>query len=448
MDKNKYWIYGLVIVMILVMSGCSSISPSPISDPTEEGSPTEEIMPSDNDFIKSGLARELYPAVDPADMATLTADNTAFALDFYQQIRDSEGNLIFSPFSLSLALTMALAGAEGSTQEEMAESLNLTLPEETLYPAFDALLLAIEASGEQVAEEREGSPFQLNIANGLWGQAGFSFEDAFLDTLAQYFGAGFYTVDYQHAPEAARQLINDWIAHETMGKISDLIPEGAIDPLTRLVLANAIYFNGSWYYPFDEGQTEEAPFYLLDGSETTAEMMKLNGERLAYASGDSFQAVQLPYLSSDFAMTLWVPDLGKFEAFEAGLTGEQITAIRDQLGSEEVNLQMPKFEFETSTNANDPLRTLEMSDAFDPELADFSGMTQEEELYITDVLHKATITVDENGTEAAAATAVIMGIKSAMPGEPISLTIDRPFLFTIEHQPTGTILFMGRVTQP
>lgn len=445
---NKKWIYGLLIATIMVMTGCSTISPSPITSPTEVVSPTEANVTTDTEYIKSEMAREMAPSVDPADLTTLAEDNAAFALDFYQQIRDADGNLIFSPFSLSLALTMAMAGAEGSTQEGMAEALNLSLPEDTLYPAFDALLLAINASSGQVTEEREGNPFQLNIANGLWGQAGFLFEEAFLDTLAQYFGAGLYTVDYQNAPDAARQLINDWINDETEGKIPNLIPEGAIDSLTRLVLANAIYFNGSWYYPFDENQTEQAPFYLLDGSETTAEMMQLNGERLAYTRGDGYQVVQLPYLSADFVMTLWVPDSGDFETFEAGLAGDQITAIREQLGSEEVNLQMPKFDFKTSTNANDPLRTLGMDEAFDPEVADFSGMTREDKLLITDVLHKATITVDENGTEAAAATAVILGVTSAMPGEPISLIIDRPFLFTIDHKPTGTILFMGRVVQP
>ncbi len=445
---NKKWILGFVIIMVLAATGCSGTSPSPTSGPTEDAAPTEANRSSKSTFVKSSLARELAPSVDPADITTLAADNTAFALDFYQQIRDSEENLIFSPFSLSVALTMTMAGAEGSTQAGMADALNLTLPEEALYPAFDALLLAIQASEEQADEDKEGDPFQLNIANSLWGQAGFSFEDPFLDTLARYFGAGLYTVDYQQAPEAARQAINAWIGDETAGKIPDLIPEGAIDSLTRLVLANAIYFNGSWLFPFDEDQTAEAPFYLLDGTETTAEMMHLNGERLAYASDEGYQVVQLPYLSSDFVMTLWVPDAGHFEGFEAGLSPDRITAIKDQMSMMEINLQMPKFDFETSTNANDPLKSLGMSEAFDPELADFSGMTQEDRLLITDVLHKATITVDENGTEAAAATAVTMGVTSAMPGEPVSLVIDRPFLFTIEHQPTGTILFMGRVVVP
>jgi serpin B len=434
--------------MILMVTGCNGVSPSPTPISTEDERPTEAPVSSESEYVKSGLARELDPSVDAADIGTLVTDNTAFALDFYQQIRDSEGNLIFSPFSLSVALTMALAGAEGSTQAGMADALNLSLPEETLYPTFDALLLAIQASEAQVNEEREGNPFQLNIANSLWGQAGFSFEEPFLDTLAQYFGAGLYTVDYQQAPEAARQAINAWIGDETEGKIPDLIPEGAIDALTRLVLANAIYFNGSWLYPFNEDQTAEAPFYLLDGTEASGEMMHLNGEHLAYAGGEGYQVVQLPYLSSDFAMTLWVPDSGNFEAFEAGLSLDQMAAFKAQMSMVEVNLQMPKFDFETSTGANDPLRALGMSDAFDPELADFSGMTLEDKLMITDVLHKATITVDENGTEAAAATAVIMGVTSAMPGEPISLVIDRPFLFTIEHLPTGTILFMGRIVAP
>ncbi|MCB2203016.1 serpin family protein [bacterium] len=445
---HKKWLYGFTVLMLLIMHGCTGINPTPTTGPTGADTPTEDTVTNDAEYLRSNLSRELSPDANPADISTLAADNTAFALDFYKQIRNADGNLVYSPFSLSLALTMAMAGAEGSTQTAMADALNLSLPEGRLYPAFDALLLAIEASGEQVPEEREGNPFQLNIANSLWGQTGFSFETAFLDTLAQYFGAGLHTVDYQQAPEAARQMINDWIDHETNGKITDLIPQGAIDSLTRLVLANAIYFNGSWYYPFDENQTEEASFYPLDGSETKVEMMRLNGERLAYASADGYQVVQLPYLSTDFVMTLWVPDSGNFEAFESGLTVDQITALRKQSYSQLLDLQMPKFDYESSTNANDPLRSLGMSEAFDPDLADFSGMSREDKLLITDVLHKSTITVDEYGTEAAAATAVIMGVTSAMPEEPLSLVIDRPFLFTIEHHPTGTILFMGRVLQP
>jgi len=218
--------------------------------------------------------------------------------------------------------------------------------------------------------------------------------------------------------------------------------------LTRLVLANAIYFNGSWLYPFDEANTEEADFTLMDSSQTTVDMMSLSGETLTYLQGDNYQAVQLPYFSTDFVMTFIVPDSGSFAEIEDGLSTSFLSEILKNASQQPVNLKLPKFDFETTTNANDPLSSLGMAEAFSSETADFSGITDAEELYITDVLHKATITVDEGGTEAAAATAIIFGIKSAMPQEPISLVIDRPFLFFIQHGPTGAILFMGRVTQP
>ena len=242
--------------------------------------------------------------------------------------------------------------------------------------------------------------------------------------------------------------VNDWVAEETEDKIKDLIPKGAVNELTRLILANAIYFNGSWMHPFTESATSQEPFTLLDGTETTVDMMKMGQTGLSYVQGENFQAVSLPYLSPDFSMLMLVPDEGQFSAIESTLDADHLVSILSQMQSNQVALQMPKFDFETSTNANDALTALGMSEIFDPDTADFSGITEEEKLYVTDVLHKATITVDESGTEAAAATAVIMGIKSAIPEDPISLVIDRPFLFLIRHEPTGTILFMGRVVEP
>ncbi|HQA29763.1 MAG TPA: serpin family protein, partial [Brevefilum fermentans] len=214
------------------------------------------------------------------------------------------------------------------------------------------------------------------------------------------------------------------------------------------VLANAIYFKGSWMHPFNENLTIDAPFYTIDGTEIIAKRMKLLGKDLIYKRGENYQAVSLPYLSSDFVMTLLVPDAGAFHEVEDQLDQAMLEAILSSLWTEKVDLEMPKFDFDTNIKANDPLIALGMGDAFNPDVADFSGITDDETLMITDVLHKAKVTVDEEGTEAAAATAVIIGLTSAMPEEPISLIIDRPFMFMIRHQPTNTILFMGRVTQP
>jgi serpin B len=434
----KKIVLSLIFMSLVLLSACQ---------------PGEAIIDNGNGektvgFIKSELAREINPGVDEAQLQSLAQANTAFALEFFNQIRDTDGNIIFSPFSLSVALSMTLAGAETSTREGMLDALQMTLPENEIHGAFNALLLAIEASQELGQDEMEGDQFQLNIANSIWGQSDYSFKADFLDILAQHYGAGVYSVDYRQNPEAARNAINKWVAEETEEKIEDLIPAGAIDPLTRLVLANAIYFNGSWLHPFSQNSTAQAPFYTLDGSDISVDMMKLYGERFLYHQGQNYQALNLPYLSSDFVMTLLVPDADAYEDFEASLTLEDLSEILSGMSFERVDLEMPKFDFESSVDANDPLIALGMGDAFDPERADFSGITEEEELMITDVLHKATITVDEEGTEAAAATAVIIGVTSAMPEDPISLVIDRPFMFMIRHLRTNTILFMGRVVQP
>jgi serpin B len=433
----KYVIIILTGLTLLIASACQGI---------EEVTPPNEVDEMTG-FLSSDLERELAPDVGQSLLTSLSSDNTAFALAFYDLIRSEEGNLIYSPFSLSLALSMTLAGAETTTRTAMLEALQFSLEEDEIHPAFNALMLAIDAS-QAIEEETEGGSFVLNIANSIWGQQGFNFEQAFLDRIALNYGAGIYTVDFAANPEPARVAINDWVEDETQEKIKDLIPPNAITPLTRLVLANAIYFKGSWFHPFDQGLTQSGPFTTLKGEEVSVDMMKLFDERLLYLQEGEIQVVSLPYLSRDFAMTLIVPDRGSFTSIEDMLTVDFLNSLLNNMVSERINLEMPKFDFETTINANEHLKTLGMAEAFDPDLSDFKGMADVEDLHITDVLQKATITVDEEGTEAAAATAVIVGIESAPIGEPISLVIDRPFMFFIQHLPTGTILFMGRVVEP
>lgn len=431
----KKVLFILILLSLLIMPACKAVENGDSSD-------------GETGYVKSNLERETSPQVDSRLLANLAMDNSAFALSFFNEIRAGNENIIFSPLSLSLALSMTMAGAEDSTETSMMEALQFTLPEQDVHPAFNAVLLAIEASENKTSQESEGTNFQLNIANSIWGQAGYDFKEEFLNTLATNYGAGIYNVDYKNNPENARKAINGWVAEETEDKIQDLIPQGAIDSLTRLVLANAIYFNGSWRFPFNENATEKAPFSLLDGSQVTVDMMSLTGENLHYFQCENFQAVQLPYLSSDFVMTLFVPDSGAYQEFEEDLNLATINEILLAMSFVRVDLRMPKFDFESTIDTKAALKALGMSEAFDMEAADFSGISEPKELYITDVLHKATITVDEEGTESAAATAVIIGMKSAPSEEPISLVIDRPFLFFIQHIPTKTILFMGRVTQP
>ena len=459
----KYLIIPIILFSVLAASGCGTTpegSPidkaedTPIDMPTDTPVDIPTEIPADTPeenrivYAQSDLGRDLEPQVNDQVVEELSQGNNAFAIEFYKQIIDSDQNLIYSPLSLSLALSMTAAGAEASTEGEMLQALNLDRLEADLHPAFNALLLALDMSQETVPNEFDGDEFQFNIANSIWTQSGAEFEKVFLDTLAQNYGAGIYSVDYSSAPEAAREAINEWVAEETEDKISDLIPEGAIDPLTRLVLANAIYFNGSWLHPFEEEDTNEAPFTTVDGSQLTVEMMHLPQERLQYMRGENFQVVRLPYLSRDFSMLVLVPDLGAFDTVEKQLDASWLDDALSNLAVIPVDLKMPKFDFESMVDASVPLKELGMKNAFDPVMADFSGMSRVMDLFITEVLHKATITVDEQGTEAAAATAVLMGVTSIQPDEPVSLVIDRPFLFFIHHYPTNSTLFMGRVMAP
>jgi serpin B len=294
----------------------------------------------------------------------------------------------------------------------------------------------------------DGQGFQLDIANATWGQSGYPFLSSYLDLLAQNYGAGLQTVDFANNPEAARKDINDWVAQQTQNKIKDIVPQGAIDTLTRLVLANAIYFKASWMFPFQESATQDAPFTTLDGGKVTVPMMSLEQENLSYMKGDGYQAVALPYVDGNVAMLMIVPDEGKFSQVESSLDAATLQTIMNSLQGTEVVLKMPRFSVESSFSLADTLSHMGMPDAFNAGQADFSGMDGQHDLYLSSVLHKAYASVDESGTEAAAATIAIVGLTSIMPGELVDLTIDRPFFFAIYDRPTQAVLFVGRISDP
>jgi len=279
-------------------------------------------------------------------------------------------------------------------------------------------------------------------------QAGLEIIQEFLDTLAVNYGAGMRTVDFVNAAEAARQAINDWVSEETAGRIKDLIPPGAIDDLTRLVLTNAIYFKASWLEPFDPKDTADGAFHLLDGSEVTVPMMHKAALRTRYGETGGVQAVEIPYYPGNVSFLLMLPPQGEFEGFEASLDAEAIDEILSEMSDADVDLRMPRFEFESDVDLKDQLKALGMEKAFDFDQADFTGIAVKgvQNLYISDALHKALISVNEQGTEAAAATAVIVGDESAYPLAEVNA--DRPFVFLIRANATGTVLFMGRVVDP
>jgi serpin B len=391
-------------------------------------------------FFRSDLERDNSPDVSQENLAALVDGNSGFALDLYQELRDTDSNLFFSPYSISLALAMTYAGAEGDTAQQMADALNFTLPQEQLHPAFNALDLALTS-------QSDNENFKFNIANSLWGQTGFNFENEFLDTLALNYGAGMRLLNFQQDPEAARITINDWVSEQTENKINDLIPQGAIDPLTALVLTNAIYFKASWEHAFPKDLTEDDTFTLLDNTQATVPMMSWSeGKIIHYAEGDGYQAVELPYKGTSMSMLILLPALDRFEEFENALTAERVNEMVESLRNQDVIVKMPKFRFEASLGLADTLAGMGMPLAFTDQ-ADFSGITTDRSLYISEVLHKAFISVDENGTEAAAATAVVMTM-SAFPTQPITVSIDHPFIFLIRDTNTGAVLFLGRVLDP
>jgi serpin B len=382
-------------------------------------------------------------------MSDLVAGNSAFAFDLYQALSVEDGNLFYSPYSISLALAMTYAGARRETEQQMANTLQFILSQDRLHPAFNGLDLELAGRGEG-AEGTDEEGFRLNIVNALWGQEDFQFISEFLDLVAENYGAGLRLLDFINAPEDSRVVINDWVSEQTEGRIEDLIPEGVIDNLTRLVLTNAIFFNAAWLNPFTERRTKNGAFHLLDGGDVTVPMMRQTAG-FGLAKGDGYQAVELTYDGGELSMVILLPDTGQFEGFEASLDADLVRAITEGLVPTRLDLTMPKFEFASDFGLADTLGAMGMPVAFassigpcTPEMADFSGMTGACELYIKEIVHKAFVSVDEAGTEAAAATAAVLGIESLAP----SVTIDRPFVFLIRDIETGAILFVGRVADP
>jgi serpin B len=379
------------------------------------------------------------------DLVALVDGNNAFAFDLYSALKGEQGNLFYSPYSISQALAMTYGGARDTTEKEMAATLHFTLPQASLHPAFNSLDRQLMARG-QGARGKDGKGFRLNVVNAIWGQADYSFLPDYLDLLAQNYGAGLRTLDFRAAPEAGRQVINKWVADQTEQRIKDLIPVGAIDPLTRLVLTNAIYFNAAWADNFEKTATQPAPFHLLDGSAVDVPMMHQT-ERLGYAAGDGYQAVSLPYDGRELEMVVLLPDEGKFAEFEKSLDASRAGSIVKGLAPKQVALSLPGFKFESEFSLGNILSEMGMPTAFSGDQADFSGMTGNRELSISRVIHKAFVGVDESGTEAAAATAVVMRA-TAMPAMPQEVTVDRPFIFLIRDIQTGAVIFVGRVVNP
>jgi serpin B len=398
--------------------------------------------------LASDKARLLTPNPAPADLSDQVAGNTAFALDVYRHLaaHSQDGNLFYSPHSIEVALAMAWAGARGETERDMAQTLHFVLGQDRLHPVFNRLGLELASRGDG-ASGADGGAFKLNVVNSTWGQPGFTFLDGFLDVLALHYGAGIQLLDFAADPEKARGEINRWVEDQTEKRIQDLIPGGVLDTSTKLVLVSAIYFNAAWDEPFDQADTVEGPFRTLAGADATVPMMHMD-HHLRYAAGDRYEAVELPYDGEDVSMLIIVPDAGRMSWFEQRLKPALLAEVVANLQSAEVVLTMPRWEVNGGTvRLRGILTDLGMGRAF-TDGADFSGMTGGRDLEIADVLHQAYVKVDEAGTEAAAATAVPMMPTAAAPGARHVVTLDRPFIYVIRDEPTGQVLFMGRVADP
>lgn len=407
-------------------------------------SKSKNSTPPQDQVVKSALSRDTNPQVSDADLTAVVAGTTDFALKVFPLIDpDASSNLVFSPYSITQAFALAAPGARNTTLSGIEQALSF-LPQDRLNTALNKLdlLLAAEATGA-ITATGDQLPILKN-ANAIWGQKGLSLLPAYLDTLAVNYGAGMHVVDFVNATEDARNTINAWVEGQTNNRIQDLIPTGGVTPDTRAVLTNAVWLKANWASQFSEAATTNQSFLNQNGSSSAVPFMHQNF-MTSYAQADGSQAVDISYAGDKFSMLVIMPDPGTFDEFLSSLTPTVLGDITNHLAAQEVDLSLPKFSFTKDAALGSILRLLGMIDAFDPGVADFSGIDGSRDLFINEVYHKAFISVDEHGTEAAAATAIGMSGVTSFPPPPLVLIIDHPFIFFIRERQTGLILFMGKV---
>jgi len=378
-----------------------------------------------------------------ADVAAISGAVNGFAFDLYAQLAAEKGNLFYSPQSISTALTMTWAGARGETAAQMAKVLRLPADRlakpESIHAANAKLLAGLSGT-------REKQGYELAAANALWGQKGYTWLPDFLGCLKTNYSAGLEEVDFVRDTEGARKTINGWVEKETRDKIKDLIQQGVLTVDTRLVLTNAIYFKGDWASPFKKTSTTDQDFFAAGGEKVSAPMMNQTG-RFGYLDGGEFQALEMPYKGNALSMVVLLPKARDgLAALEKTLSAENAAAWTAKIRKQEVQVTVPKFTTTAQFMLKDTLSAMGMTDAFSSK-ADFSGMDGQKDLFISAVIHKAFVDVNEEGTEAAAATAVVIE-RMAMPAPPVKFRADHPFVFLIRDTQSGCILFVGRVANP
>ncbi len=421
--------------LVVLFSGCTGKqggAPAPIPTPTVTAIPAVTETP-----IAAVTTSKQYSSANASDNASIANSINNFTFKAYSLLSNESGNLFFSPFSISTALSMAAEGAGGKTLEEMRNILELSNDSSANRKGFESLLNSLNA---------KNASYNLSIADAIWIEKTFSIKQEFSNVLSTYYYASAQQADFANNPDGERTNINSWVASKTNNKILDLIPQGGLNSYTRLVIVDAIYFKGNWAQQFNKSETQNATFFISQSKNVSVPMMHLSkSENASYYSDNELKALEMDYQGDNLSMLILLPNHSLSEV-EAGLSSIKISDIRAQLVRQPVQVWLPKFSMTKSKEMSDLLKELGMKSAFGPYTADFSGINSTEGLYISNVFHKAFINVDETGTEAAAATGVVIGITSIeiLP----EFRADHPFLFFIIDKHTGSILFMGRVADP
>lgn len=378
------------------------------------------------------------PQVPAEDLRAAAAASNRFGVDLLRVLGEGGGDVLVAPPSVLAAFAMTWAGAEGETAAQLARALRVDLPPERAHPALGALLAAGQGASDPT----------FAVANRLWG-AGQDFRADYLRRTREAYGADLAPVDFRSDPEAARARINGWVAERTRDRIKDLLPPGTINGLTRLVLTNAVYFKGSWQARFDAQATRDGPFTRADGGQVQVRLMHQT-LTAPFHRGQGFALVELPYAGGRFAMVLVAPDAHDgLPAVERALTAEALATWLGSARTQQVQVVLPRLKLEAEVDLAPVLRALGATDVFEPARADLSGMNgRVHDLHVTAARHKAFVEVNEEGTEAAAATGAVVGTRSAARPQPAVVRCDRPFLFMIRDRETGLVWFLGRETDP
>jgi len=411
-------IIAAMLILSILLFGCSTVQP---------------------------IIDDTVPVIDdtgatPSGVSSVIDANNQFAFELYSKFNENEkGNIFFSPYSISTALAMTYEGARGQTAEEMQNVFHFPADINVRGPAFAKIYNEINKKDKE---------YKLNTANALWAQKDYAFLNSYFDLVGKYYGGKVTNLDFIGETEKSRVTINDWVEDQTNDKIKDIIPPGVLNPMTRLVLTNAIYFKGTWVKQFDEKNTKEQDFRVSPGNTVKVPMMSLTGKdaKFNYTETDKLQVLELLYKGNELSMLVLLPKEDNLDSISDSLNAEKLAGLRSSLREQQVDVFLPKFKFETKYFMADTLSDMGMPTAFTQGKADFSGMTGNQDLFISKVIHQAFVEVNEEGTEAAAATVVIMTM-SAVPRQTIFMA-DHPFIVIIQQKETGNILFLGKVMDP